>query len=83
MASKKGDTMKTDIHRLKVVMHDRGETVISISKKLNINRSTFYRWTKSGFESIPLGKVYELIEILNLNDDDINDIFLLREYEKN
>ena len=75
--------MKTDIHRLKVVMHDREETVISISKKLNINRSTFYRWTKNGFESIPLGKVYELIEILNLNDDDIDDIFLLREDEKN
>ena len=73
--------MKTDIHRLKVVMYDRGETVISVSEKLNINRSTFSRWIKSGFESIPLGKVYELIESLNLNDDDINSIFLFKEDE--
>ena len=79
--NKIGEEMKTDTHRLKVLMYDRGETHISISQKLNVDRSTFARWGKNNFETMPLRKVYELVELLNLDDDEVSKVFFLKENE--
>ena len=71
--------MRADIHKLKIIMFSKGETNTSISKKLNINRDTFSRWLK--YESIPLNKMHELIDILEMNDEMIMESFFVREEE--
>ena len=71
--------MRADIHKLKIIMFSKGETNTSISKKLNINRDTFSRWLKN--ESIPLNKMHELIDILEMNDEMIMESFFVREEE--
>lgn len=68
--------MRADIHKLKIIMFSKGETNTSISKKLNINRDTFSRWLK--YESIPLNKMHELIDILEMNDRDDYGEFLCK-----
>lgn len=74
--------MKTNIHRLKVIMYDRGETMISISEKLHIDRSTFARWLRNEFRSAPLGRVYDIIEILNIGSDEVAEIFFNKDNDE-
>lgn len=69
--------MNIDTHKLKTLIYAAGETSVSISKKLNINRDTFRRWLKN--ENIPLNKVHGLISILNMSDEIILETFFMRE----
>lgn len=65
-----------NVHMLKVLMYDRNETITSVSKKMNIDRGTLTRWFKAGCKNMPMGKMCELIDILNLDRDDIANVFI-------
>ncbi len=59
--------------KLKAKLIEMGETVESVSNKLRMNTSTFYRkFNNNGFS---VADVQAMILVLNLSENDIMEIF--------
>ncbi|MCB6475561.1 helix-turn-helix transcriptional regulator [Emergencia timonensis] len=69
--------MKTDIPKLRVKMFEKGETIKSMAKKLEVNRDTFGRWLKQDGLTIDILTVHKIAEILELSGTDILDMFFI------
>lgn len=52
-----------------------GYTIQELSQKVGIDTSTFYRKIKAGEEGFSVGEARKISEILNLNREEVENIF--------
>lgn len=64
-----------NILKLKGKIVEAGMTILSISKALNVDRSTFYRKMNEGGTDFTIKEVNIMINKLNLSFTDVQDIF--------
>lgn len=65
-----------NILKLKGKIVEAGMTILSISKALNMDRSTFYRKMNEDGTYFTIREVNIMINKLNLSFNDVQDIFL-------
>lgn len=64
-----------NILKLKAKIVEAGMTILSVSKALNMDRSTFYRKMNEDGTDFTIKEVNIMINILNLSFNDVQDIF--------
>ena len=64
-----------NILKLKGKIVEAGMTILSISKALNMDRSTFYRKMNEDGTDFTIREVNIMINKLNLSFNDVQDIF--------
>lgn len=64
-----------NILKLKGKIVEAGMTILSVSKALNMDRSTFYRKMNEDGTDFTIKEVNIMINILNLSFNDVQDIF--------
>ena len=69
----KGDSIMIDKDKLKSAISNSGLTIASLSLRLNINPSTFFR--KVNKDAFLIKEAYQICEILNLSKEDAVKIF--------
>lgn len=69
--------MSVNINRLKGKIVEKEKTGAEIAKELGINQSTYYRKLSRGGATFTLDQASKLSEILDLNETERTDIFLL------
>lgn len=67
--------MKIKSFKIKLLENDH--TLTSLSKVLNVNRDTLSRWMHKG--TYPLWAIIKTVQLLNLSDEDIIDVFVREE----
>ena len=66
-----------DKDKLKTAIADNGLTITSLSQRLNINPSTFFR--KINKDTFLIKEAYQICRILNLSNEDAIKIFFSNE----
>ena len=69
----KGDSIMIDKDKLKSAISNSGLTIASLSLRLNINPSTFFR--KVNKDAFLIKEAYQICEILNLSKEEAVKIF--------
>lgn len=67
--------MKTDMKQLKEIIERSGQNVGTISKKIGISRSTFYRKISSGGENFTVGEVHRIAETVPMTFEEVTSVF--------
>jgi transcriptional regulator with XRE-family HTH domain len=71
--------MNADIHKLKTIMYERKMTQLEMAKLLKINRGTLLRRLKHGGINLTLGNIYIIIGALKMTDDEIKEVFFVKQ----
>lgn len=64
-----------NMKKLKLKLKAKGLSVEDVSKKMGINRATFYRKIKNDGETFTVGDIDKISRILGLQVAEINEIF--------
>ncbi len=65
----------TETENLKKIVEKRNTTLDALSLHLGIHRSTLYRKTRGGIESLTLGEAKKISSFLALSDSERRRIF--------
>ncbi len=62
-------------NKLKIKMLEKGLTVETLAKQLNVNKSTLYRKMNGSTSSFTVGEASEIATVLNLDGAEFMSIF--------
>ncbi|MBQ3557826.1 MAG: helix-turn-helix domain-containing protein [Oscillospiraceae bacterium] len=68
--------MQVNVARLRGKIVERGMTQEKLARALDMDRSTFSRKMKSEALDFSVGEMHRIVEILNLNKEEAEEIFL-------
>lgn len=70
--------MQVNVQLLEREIANAGLNTEGFAKSIGMDRATYYRKRKSGFESFTIGQMHKTVETLNLSGDKACEIFLFK-----